>query len=120
MNFRYKQEVEVAKSRPDILKEAPMHIGVIAQSLPAALVNDDSKTGLGVKMGDMMGYLVASVRGVRAEASERSSGAEAELAGLRAKINVLERESENKERALREQAARLESLESRLQTLEVR
>ena len=120
VNFRYKQEVEVARTRPDLLPEAPMHIGVIAQSLPPALVSKDATAGLGVKMGDMMGYLFATVRGVRAEASARSSGAEAELAGLRGKVEELERESAVKERALRDQAARLEALESRLRSLEVR
>ena len=84
VRFRYKQEVSAVKSRFGDPSEVPLHIGVIAQSLPESVVSEDRQLGiLGMNQADMIGFLVASLRGVRGEA-------QAKIAAQQAKINELE------------------------------
>jgi hypothetical protein len=118
VRFRYKQEVETAARQPDVLPESPTHIGVIAQSLPAELVRENGQGLLGMNVADMVAFLVASVRGVRGEASDLHREGQEQMRQLQDKIGMLEQDNATKERALREQGARLNALEAKLKLLE--
>ena len=66
VRFRYKQEVQNVNA--SVLAQTPLHLGVIAQTLPEGVRGYDPNTSTyGLNTADMLGFLVAAVRGVRAE-----------------------------------------------------
>ena len=94
--------MEVARTRPEILAEAPLHIGVIAQSLPPGVqVYDKSVDMYGVSTTDMAGFTLAAIRGVRVENRDAQGKLEAKMA-----TTIAERDR------------RIAALEARLSALE--
>ena len=129
VRFHYKQEQ--ADEATSSLSEKPLHLGVIAQTLPDGVRGYDPNTSLyGLNTTDMLGFLVVAVRGVRAE--DKAAHAEiearlkqtdadhAEIQSLKAqvverdeKINELRVQHLNLQMQLDGMAKRLQALESR-------
>lgn len=84
VTFRYNVEIEnESKGR-----ELP-HIGVIAQSMPAEVV-EEADGVMGINIMDTLGLTIAAVRGLRAEAKESDEDLQEQLDQCNARLDVIE------------------------------
>ncbi len=119
VRFRYKQEVYGASAAA--LAQKPLHLGVIAQTLPEGVRAYDPQTGLyALNTSDMLGYLVMVVRGVRAEGKAQQAGLDAlkaEVAAVRAENQKLAADLSDRDEQLRNVRMHNMQLQSQLDAI---
>ncbi len=90
VKFRYVEETsEPNEEHPEKYREFP-HVGVIAQSMPDEVIVDKDGPVMGVSLADELGYTIAAVRGLRAEARERDTQLADRVEKLEMRIRELE------------------------------
>jgi hypothetical protein len=90
VKFRYVDETaELDPEKPSRHRELP-HVGVIAQSMPEEVIADKDGPVMGVNLADELGYTIAALRGLRAEARERDEELDDRVEKLEKRIRELE------------------------------